>query len=208
MLKMVEEFNGFWITDIRVGQLKRKMLLLLQKIYHFPDWHLTPINERPYAREVVRYVQRYIEKNNKQIIVEIGCGLGSIIGNINTCGKRIGIDIDNRSIKTAKILHPFVEFVEGSFNDVTIKKIDCLIMVDFIHGISEEELKNEIQTLLAKTQTGLIVIDTFKNNQGTEYLYSHNGEYLFDGKYRLHRRSRGFGAAHGARRYIEYWEKI
>lgn len=207
--KILYGCNKFWITDKRVGNLKRRILSLLQKRYHFSDWHLIPINERPYAREVVRYVQRYMDKNNRQqVIVEIGCGLGSIIGNISTCGKRIGVDLDSRSIRTARVLHPFIEFMNGSFEDVNLKKIDCLIMVNFIHTIPQEELINKMQILLAKAQIDLIVFDTFKNSRGTEYLYSHKGEDLFGGKYKLHRRSRGFAAAHGARRYIEYWKRI
>lgn len=197
----------FWITDTWVGIQKRKCLTLLQRRYRFQDWNLSPINERPYAREIVRFMQRYGKENKIRTIVEIGCGMGSIIGNIENCRTRIGIDADSKSISVARKLHPFVKFYKGSFDSVSVGKIDCLIMVNFIHQISEDILADRVQALLKKSQVELVVFDTFENNQGTEYLYSHRGEYLLQGKYRLLRRSRGFSAAHGARRYIEYWEK-
>lgn len=205
---MAKKLRKFWITDIRIGKLKRKILLFLQKIYHFPAWNIIPINDRPYAREIVCHIQKYVDKKKRCNIVEVGCGLGSIIGNIKDCGKRIGVDINNTSIYVARILHPFVEFRTGSFKDVDVGKIDCLIMVNFIHRIPEDKLRHDVQTLIAHNQVKVIVFDTFKNNRNTEYLYSHRGEYLLGDKYRLIRRSRGFGASHGARRYIEYWEKI
>ena len=208
-----KKMKKYWIKDTQIGNIKRKIYRILQKRFQFADWHLTPINERPYAIEVVEYVQKYAAERNLNCIVEIGCGLGSIIGNIKTStffmGKRRGFDIDNNSIRTARLLHPFVKFVNGSFCNVQEERIDCLIMVDFIHKIPEDNLRNEILNLFKRNmKVDLIVFDTFRNNQDTEYLYSHKGEYLFDGKYRLLRRSRGFRASHGARRYIEYWEKI
>ena len=52
----------------------------------------------------------------------------------------------------------------------------------------------------------MFVLDTFRNNEGTEYKYSHDGNFLFNGMYKLLKRSHGFAASNGARRYIEYWK--
>lgn len=81
-------------------------------------------------------------------------------------------------------------------------------MVGFIHVISYEELKVEIDEMMKKNNVRLFVIDTFRRNENTEYKYSHNGDELFGGKYRMIKKSRGFVAANNARRYIECWERI
>ena len=79
-------------------------------------------------------------------------------------------------------------------------------MLNFIHMISYEKLKKEMDTVLEKNRVKLFVLDTFTNNEGTEYVYSHDGENLFSGRYKLARRSNGIPCAHGAKRYIEYWQ--
>lgn len=68
-------------------------------------------------------------------------------------------------------------------------------------------MKKEINHILQDTEVRMFVIDTFRNNENTEYRYSHKGEYLFGKEYKLLKRSGGFSCAHGAKRYIEYWEK-
>lgn len=204
--------QNYWISDARIGNIKRKVLFILKKRYQFAEWHLAPINDRPYAREVVRSVQEYADKGKINSIVEIGCGLGSIVGNIKVkrskLGKRIGVDISDSSLRAARLLHPFVTFVKGTFHTISVGQVDCLIMVNFIHRIPEERLRREMRSFLSRNKVDLIVLDTFKRNDNTEYLYSHNGEYLFEGNYRLAKRSKSFSVAHGAKRYIEYWERM
>lgn len=80
-------------------------------------------------------------------------------------------------------------------------------MVNFIHMIEPKVLKDELSMLLKKNDVNMFVLDTFQKNQGTEYHYSHDGRFLFDGKYELRKKSRGFKASSAARRYVEYWEK-
>ncbi len=43
--------------------------------------------------------------------------------------------------------------------------------------------------------------------ENTVYQYSHEGGYLLGSGYHCVRKSKGFAAAQGARRHIEYWEK-
>lgn len=106
------------------------------------------------------------------------------------------------------MLHPSVVFWQGSFDKVINQDESCLIMVNFIHRIPQEELREEMQQVLLKNNVKLIVLDTFSRNENTVYEHSHCGVELFGGKYRRIRKSRGFTATQGARRYIEYWEKI
>ena len=53
----------------------------------------------------------------------------------------------------------------------------------------------------------MFVLDTIKNSAKISYAYEHHGQYLLGEKYCLYKRSKGFKAAGGAKRYIEYWIK-
>lgn len=210
-MTMCDSLRKWWMSDFTVGNCKQKFYAILQRIYAFDKWHLGPINFKPYAREVVAMTERYIKRNSIKTIVEVGCGLGDVIGNIKISNKKchkIGIDQERNVLKAAKLLHPSMTFVQGSFDKCKNKDRACLIMINFIHTIPKEELKKEMNRLLMTNSVDLVVLDTFSRNKNTEYLYSHCGEELFDGKYRCIRKSKAFPAAHGAKRYIEYWEKI
>lgn len=199
-------------TSKIIGNSKRYFFILLQKIFKFGTWHVSPINDRPYAQEIVRFVQHYVDKRSKKTIVEIGCGLAGILGNIyvpiNGGNRKIGLDINKNNLKAGKFLHPSCTMILGSFDKVCVGKIDCLIMVNFLHLISEDELRDAMKTLLKRNCVELIVFDTLQGIEGTDYLHSHKGEYFLGEKYRRIKKSKGFIAAQGARRYIEYWELV
>lgn len=200
---------GEWlVTSKSAGTIKKYLYWLLQFRYKFSPWHIVPINERPYALEVYRTLNNYIEKHDfpHAPIVEVGCGLGDIIGNLKWTYGRIGFDRCPEVLKAARLVHSKVIFCKGSFGDVNCHEIKCLIMINFIHVIPPYKLKEDIDQILSKCRVEMFVLDTFRSNIGTEYSYSHDGKYLFDGKYKLIKRSRGFMAAHGAKRYIEYWQ--
>lgn len=187
--------------------LRKMLIYILQRIYKFNDWHLSLLDERPYALEVVRECSK-LYNTGGVCVVEIGCGIGEIIGHIHAPNSlRYGYDINEANIKAGRIMNRNVCFRLGTFGDVDIGKIDCLIMVDFTFIIEPQKLAYDMKELLSRNDVKRIVIDTYRNNVGTEYTYSHSGNMLFGEEYFLNKRSRGFRAAHGARRYIEYWEK-
>lgn len=194
-----------YYTSKKVGKLKRKIFKLLQKLYGFNEWHIEPVNFRPYALSIINNLSK--NKNNLPI-VELGCGLGEIIGAIDKRNEKYGYDISNSVLKVAKILQPKVEFKNGSFQNVEIGKIGCFIMVNFIHCINPKELKENINSILKENDVEMFVIDVIRNSTRSMYKYEHDGNYLFDKKYFLQKRSKGFQAAGGARRYIEYWIKV
>lgn len=202
----------WWLTNYMVGKCKKRVRIFLQRMYLFDDWHLDPINFKPYAAEIVLATEKYVNRKEICSVVEIGCGLGDIISNIkmvsNKKCQKIGIDMDGNVLGAAKFLHPSITFQRGTFDSCVNRDGVCLIMVNFIHMIPKEELKEKIECLLLSNRVDLIVFDTFSRNKNTEYLYSHCGEELFDGKYRCIKKSKAFTAAHRAKRYIEYWEKI
>lgn len=201
----------WWNESKQAGKIKEKIYRTLQRVYVFGSWHLTPVNYRPYGQEVVCMVNRLIEKKKLECnkpIVEVGCGLGDIIGGLS-CSikqKRIGYDISIEVLRAAKLLHPKIKFQEGTFKNVECGDISCFIMIDFIHTIPYEKLKSAIDEVLKNNRVDMFVLDTFVNNEGTEYTYSHSGKYLFGKNYRLARKSPAFPCAHGATRYVEYWK--
>lgn len=198
----------WFIESKRAGIIKKLLYSLLQLKFKFSSWHIVPINQRPYALEIYMTLNSDMKRFKLPYapIVEVGCGLGDIIGSLKwKCGK-IGFDLSSNVLKGAKLLHPNVKFYKGTFENINCQNISCLIMVNFIHVISPDKLKKDIGQVLNKSKVEMFVFDTFRDNKGTEYVYSHDGNYLFDGKYKLIKRSRGFMAAHGAKRYIEYWK--
>lgn len=196
------------VTSKYAGTIKMLLYRLFRFIFKFSSWHIVPINKRPYALEIYRTLDNYIKKYDlpHAPIIEVGCGLGDIINSLNWEYGKIGFDRCPKVLKAARLVHPKIVFYEGSFSDVNCSEIKCLLMINFIHTIPPYKLKKDIEQILSKSKVKMFVLDTFRNNMGTEYNYSHDGTYLFDGEYKLIKRSNGFMAAHGAKRYIEYWE--
>lgn len=198
----------WWIEGRCAGTIKKLLYRLLRFGFKFSVWHIVPINERPYALEVYKTLNTYIEKFEwpHMPIVEVGCGLGDIIGSLKWTYGKIGLDRCPKVLRAARLLHPDIAFYEGSFKNVRCRKISCFIMINFIHIIPPDKLKEDIERILGSSKVEMFVYDTFRENMGTEYRYSHDGNYLFGGKYKLIKRSKGFIAAHNAKRYIEYWQ--
>ena len=198
-----------WLMESEyAGIAKKKLYKILRSRFEFSEWHIVPINERPYALEVYKTLNHYIDRFDFPYapIVEVGCGLGDIISSLKWTYGKIGFDRCSKVLKAARLVHPNVIFYQGTFRDVNYREISCLIMINFIHTIPTDKLKEDINRILNKSKVEMFVLDTFRNNKGTEYTYSHDGNYLFDGKYKLIKRSKGFIAAHNAKRFIEYWK--
>lgn len=203
-----------YYTNCKIGYLKQKVYKYLQKKYGFKTWHVDPINFRPYAINVVETLSGDKIKTmmSEAPIVEVGCGLGEIVSNISTKNKRYGYDIEESVIRAAKLVSPNVMYVKGSFDRISQKNISCLIMVGLTHGLEPIWLQEQIRNLLNRCDVDMFVIDIIKNRKSIEgkknYPYEQDGDMLFEGKYYLYKRSKGFPAAGGARRYIEYWAKL
>ena len=203
---MIRKIKHIWINDKRIGVLKRRLHNIIIKIFKISNWHEMPINFKPYAIDIVNYINEYIKRTSG--VLEIGCGLGDIIGNID-CSRKYGCDIDEKVARVASVLHPSVNFAIGSMKNIKIdENLDVVIMVNFIHRIPTKELKECIENMIVKNKVKMFVIDVFCRNEGTCYEYSHDGKVLFGPNYKRIRKSKCFEAAEGAVRYIEYWERV
>ena len=147
---------------------------LLQVIYGFDKWHVSPLSERPYAVDVIDYCNKLRTRNS---FVEIGCGLGDITRNV-LFSNRKGYDMEENVLRAARILpargNPKPLFDKFVFPDSRLEnKSQVLAMVNWIHHIQPSTLKQKVEQYFAENveSGGRIIIDTV---QDPAYKYNHN----------------------------------
>lgn len=191
----------FILSNFCVGLLRGLLYRLDRVRFGYPKWHCSPINHKPYAISIVETIERMIKAKivRNGYIVEVGCGRGDIIGNLQY-DKKIGLDIDATIIRAASFYHPDMEFLVGGIGDIPVPNIDVLRLVNILAGFSPETVHGWIEPILGKPN--IIVIDKVEG-----YKYVHDGTYLFDSQYKMFLKSEKFKASHESARYIEYWIK-
>ena len=165
------------ITKLRMLGLKNFMMagatvsmnLVLQKIYRFDPWHVGGnYYSRPYKVRVIALAA----DTRPRTVVEIGVGLGDIIGRISA-KSRLGLDLDNRVLKAARHLLPRdVKLAVARFQDpesviealtkADIKAIDCLILVNWIHMLEIDEIERVLRRVTQSVPIQYIVFDSIK----------------------------------------------
>jgi hypothetical protein len=156
---------ALWISTGRTA------IWLLSKLYSFPStWH-PPTSLRPYRIPIARAVNAL----SPEVVCEVGCGIGSILSRISA-PQRIGYDIDPGVVRAARLIRSRrIDFRCGSLDDVTLRQIDVLILVNWIHEIEPDELANGVLPLLR--QTRYLVLDAI--DPGCEgYTYNHDFAFL------------------------------
>lgn len=146
----------------------------LQRRYCFDRWHITPIEWRPYALELVKQINYGIGNDKIDTVVEIGCGLGEILSKLN-CRNRIGLDAEQNVIRAAEKLYKHIDFRHGSFPDIKSRKIDVLIAVNFLHNIPLDELQRIFREILDTNKIRYIALDK------VPLKHNHDLESLLDG---------------------------
>ena len=188
-----------WLSNFFIGMGKLIFYRLDRIFFGYPSWHCTPINRKPYAIEVIEAVEGMIDSGHIRdgYVVEVGCGRGDIIGNIDY-RKRIGMDIDADIIQAAKFYHPRMDFYAGGVDSIPVDHIDALLLINWLSGVPADTVHDLLRSVLGRAK-----IIVFDNVEG--YKFFHDGNYLFDGRYVLLGKSKIFSASHGATRWIEYW---
>jgi len=160
---------------------KKARRKFLQLAFGFEKWHISPLEERQYALDVITCCNNHLKRN---FFIEIGCGLGDITRAVDY-EKRIGFDMDPRVLKAAKWLSKNdetpPEFLYFKFPDSRPPaNIDALVMVNWIHHIEPDILKVNITAYFNEhlSPTGMIVIDTV---QDAAYKYKHDIAFLTSG---------------------------
>ena len=207
MKNKIKEYAGFarskWLFSHELISYKKIVRHYLGKVFKLRPWHEDPLNAKPYAIWTLKQIEK---KDLNFCCVEIGCGLGDVIGNLVVRGEKYGFDITEENVRVAKLIHPKTKFYKGSFEDVAVGHIDMLILLNFMHGIKEEELKHEISILKQRNDVHTVCFDTFLR-PSNDYPNVHQGKSILGEEYSLVKRSRGFAAAGNNRRYIEFWRK-
>ena len=166
--KIISRAKEVGIKNLIIGIMKVPYYKILQKKYHFSNWHLTPYE----LREYVQIVAAYVNKQNAGCVVDLGCGLGELIRHIKA-KKRIGIDIQDETIGAAKHLHGHtdIEFRKGTFEELgTGQDIDYLITLGFMHG-SPHEVWQPLYTKACKENNiKYVIVDSTKTTEESYFL--------------------------------------
>ena len=157
---------------------------ILHLIYGFDPWHVTGnFHARPYKADVVRIVETVAHNR----VVEIGVGLGDILGRVRA-EKRLGLDRDPQVLKAARFcVEGPVSFAVADFAspDQIISalkqngflSVDVIILVNWIHMIEMDVIENTLATISRAVPIRHIVMDTIR--PGTPgYRFAHTQEDL------------------------------
>lgn len=168
--------TGVW-TKLRC-RIDRFGLAALRLLFGFDRWHASaPYTCRPYKQLVVELTNAL----QPTTVVEVGCGLGDIISRVNAVD-RFGIDSDSQVIRAARFLHRGRgRWIHGDGNRIQLvvpqeRKIDCLIMVNWIHNLSCESLSELLLPVLPRTR--YLILDAIDADGPISYRYKHDFGFL------------------------------
>ena len=152
----------------------RVFLTVLGRIYKFDPWHAqAPTSARPYRKTVANLINQL----HPQTVVEVGCGLGYILALVKApC--RHGYDLDDGAIRCARFLHgKKITFAQGDLSSVSQPHIDVLVLVNWIHEVSPDELERLIVPLLP--QTCYLILDAIDPGElSGGYRFKHDFMFL------------------------------
>ena len=144
---------------------------ILYKIFNFDRWHATTVVGNNYVPLIIKTVNSSDASN----VVEIGCGLGEIILNIDAKNK-LCLDKSQEVLNAASLISK-LKFKNAVFkkfdftNDILKDKHDVIIMVNWPYVINKKILKDKFSILFSKNlyDSGFIIIDTVADKH-----YRHN----------------------------------
>jgi len=155
------------------------------------------LNETKQQVEDVRYVWEYINSLTKGNILDVGCGLGSLLSSVSKDWKKYGIEISNQAAEYAQ---EHCEVHIGTLLDCPYKEnqFDCITMYHVIEHIHDPVVNiKKIKSLLKKN--GTFIIGTPDFDSGCARRFNNNYRLLGPGHIRLfsndsmHRFLRDFG---------------
>lgn len=156
------------------GYAVRMWKRALRVAYRFDKWHVSSLDQRPYAQDIIEYCNKKAKRNS---FLEIGCGLGDILLNVKFDVKK-GFDIDPKVLRAAALLAKLkaqkVRFDTFQFPDSPLTgQYDVITMVNWIHHIEPSVLKSKLSAYFNHhlTAEGEILIDTVHD---PEYEYNHD----------------------------------
>lgn len=157
---------------------ERSWLGAVRRVFKFDPWHVSATYAcRPYKRRVVEIVNSL----RPGLVAEVGCGLGDILTRIRA-SERIGVDLDAAVIRAARFLHPrAAHWIHGDASALATavpagRRVDCLIMVNWIHNLSPAVLHDCLLPLLNRVDH--LVVDAIDADASGSYRYRHDFAFL------------------------------
>jgi SAM-dependent methyltransferase len=166
-----------------IHKIRIKLAIYMRKplawIFRFHNWHILPLSLKRYAQDIILFLNKI---SNNQSYLEIGCGSGDIIRNVNF-KKRIGLDSENEVLRAARFLSPLsfqwnIVYKKFTFPTDPIEgKFDAIVLVNWIHEIEPEILKLKIMEYYLNNlkKGGCMIIDTVRHEG---YKYNHKISFL------------------------------
>jgi len=157
--------------------LRKLIRIIVVLIFRVDRWHTSLLDHRDYAQDVILELNKCVDR---QSILEIGCGLGDIVGNVNYRRKYF-FDISINVLRAAKALQYIscrksenVYKVFDLLRDVVDSqlKLDAIVIVNFMHGFSSKDLFPKLEKLVKVNlkSDGVLVFDIIESNPA----YKHN----------------------------------
>ena len=164
---------------------KKILRILLMFLFRFEWWHTSPSDNRPYACDIVSELRK---RKADGSVLELGCGLGDILGKIK-CREKYFFDVSDNVLRAAKFLQYFSfkntlnHYKEFNFIEDTLDKkmsVDVVILVNWIHAYKTSILREKFSDLTKFNLNpgGIVVFDLIENN--SNYKYNHRIQELLD----------------------------
>jgi SAM-dependent methyltransferase len=170
------------MSDPLIGKVMARIFCKTERIvnrmlylkYGFDRWH---IGNGSQSRGYKKIIATKINLLHPETVIEIGCGLGDILRHAHA-PVRVGCDIDERVISAARVRSVLlgIDFRVGDSCVISENDIDVLIMVNWIHNLSPEELAEIIGNFI--TRTRYFIFDSIDPNAPKNYKYGHDFGYL------------------------------
>ena len=137
-----------------------------------PKWHLNATFEsREYKKKVIKISNIY--KTN--IAIEIGCGIGEILGRLNS-SQKYGLDIDMDTLILCKRLYKDIKTIHvdvmKNYQDIleiitSIGKEETIliIMVNWLHEYPESKVTNFVEKILSLNRKIIIITDIYQRKE-------------------------------------------
>ena len=157
-----------------IKRINALILVLIRKYYNYNSWHDSFFSDRPYAQKIVAHLNK---RQKRDALLEVGCGTGDMLRRL-TFKKKYGFDYEMQALKGLRFLSLFynaggkIKLMKFNFNkDKIYKSYDAIILVNWIHEIDPEILKQQIEKIFYRNLNsgGEIIIDTLRNQN-----YKHN----------------------------------
>ena len=149
---------------------------IILRIFSFglkvPKWHLNATFEsRYYKRKVIKISNMY--KTN--FAIEIGCGIGEILGRLNA-SQKYGLDIDMDTLLLCKRLYRDIKTIKTDvmknnknileiINSIKKDETILIIMVNWLHEYSESKVNNLVNSILSINRKIIIITDIYQRKE-------------------------------------------